>query len=379
MKEKFKIVLTGGGTGGHIYPNLALIPTLKKNNFDIVYIGGNGDTMEKRLATNHKLEYYGVDTIKLVRSISPKALKNNIKIPTTLKKSINETIALLSKIKPDIIFSKGGFVSLPVILAGKKLGIPLFCHESDLTLGLANKIAQKKGATCLKGNPNSKFDGIFTGIPIREELFCTNKSKARQKLGFNEKDKIILIVGGSSGAKAINTAVFNNLDNLTKANILIHITGKNKNTLKGNSEYDNQSTINDIKEKKAFSNYIQLEYADNIGDYLHASDLVVSRAGATAVFEISALKKKALFIPLPKGISRGDQIYNAELAKEYGANILIQDKDFENIFENAVLKSLTISPMKSIENDANGKIVGILCDSIRRGELCRNKKPSQNG
>lgn len=357
------IVFTGGGTGGHIYPNLALVGEFEKRGFTPVYIGGDGDTLERKLAKSNNIEYHGIPTIKLVRSLSPSAIGNNLKIPFALKKSVAQATALLKQIKPDCVFSKGGFVSLPVVCAAKKLGIPTFAHESDLTLGLANKIAAQKGATMLKANPHSKFKGIFVGMPLREELFKSGKSQSLKTLGIDnlENKKVLLVLGGSLGAQAINDAVSDNIDELTKRFYVLHVSGKNKSQNLSHTDY------------KCF------EYANDISAFYAASDVVISRAGATAVFEISALRKRALFIPLPKGISRGDQIYNADLAKEYGAQILLQDVDFSKNFVKAVENAAQSSPMKIIANDANGKIADVVCDTLRRGEKCKDKKPSPNG
>ena len=360
------IVFTGGGTGGHVYPNIALVGEFEKRGFDAVYVGGKSDSLEAKLAKAYGIPYYSVPAIKLVRSLSPSAIKNNIKIPVQLQKSIAQAIKILQEVHPDCVFSKGGFVSLPVVCAAKKLGIPTFAHESDLTKGLANKIAAAKGAFLFKANPHSKFKGIFVGMPLRSDLFCKNKADAQKALGIHnpEDKKVLLVLGGSLGAKAINDAVWNNLKELTKKFFVLHVSGKNKSQ---------NASCKAVKDYKCF------EYADDIALFYASSDVVLSRAGATAVFEISALQKRALFIPLPKGVSRGDQIYNADLAKEYGASVLYQDADFEKNFLPAVKAAAKSSPMKIIANDANGKIADIVCDTLRRGEKCKDKKPSPNG
>lgn len=361
-QSRKKIVFTGGGTGGHVYPNLALAKEFSKRGFQTLYIGGEGETTEKRLATQNDIKYYSVPVIKLVRSLSISAIKNNAKIPFTLKKSITEATKILNTVNPDCVFSKGGFVSVPVVCAAKKLGIPVFAHESDLTLGLANRIASQKGAIIFKANPHSEFKGIFTGMPLRNDLFDKDKSASLKMLGICKPAlPVLLILGGSSGAKAINDAVKTNIDELTKRFFVLHVCGKDKS------------------QNISRQNYKCFEYADDISIFYEASDIVVSRAGATAVFEISSLKKRALFVPLPKGVSRGDQIFNADLAKEYGAKVLLQDKNFEKNFLSAIQNTLLSPPMKIIANDANGKIADIVCDTLRRGEKCKDKKPSQNG
>lgn len=367
MTQSKRIILTGGGTGGHIYPNLALLPALKAAGFTPVYVGGSGECMERRLARQNALTYYSTDTIKLVRAFNLKAVINNLKIPFLLDGYVKQARTLIETIRPCAVFSKGGFVSLPIVLAACKSRIPVICHESDFTLGLANKIAAKHGSLVLKANPDAAFDGIFTGMPLREKLFSATKDKARQKLQIDTPRKIILFVGGSSGAQALNEAVYENSEALCNRYFVLHLTGKGKTA----------DTIENYEKIK--SNYRQIEYADNIEDYYAVSDLVVSRAGATAVFELSALQKRALFIPLPKAASRGDQLYNAELARRYGASVLEQNGDFSKELFKAVEKALIEAPMRVIENDANGKIVQIISDSIRRGEICKDKKPSPNG
>lgn len=357
------ILFTGGGTGGHVYPNLALVPEFRKRGFDIAYAGGEGNTIERRLARDARIKYYALPTIKLIRSISVDAVKNNLKIPSTLNKAVETASRIIEKIKPDCVFSKGGFVSLPVVLAACKKHIPVFAHESDLTLGLANKIAKFKGATILKANPKSKFDGILVGMPLRDTLTYHDKTNAEKKLGINNifKKPVLLVLGGSSGASAINDAIKANLKNLTLKYYVLHVTGKNKS------------------ERCKASDYLQFEYADDIALFYTVCDIVLSRAGATSVFEISAINKRAVFVPLPKGASRGDQIFNAALANEYGATVLRQDSSFSDNLPRSIETALQNPPMKPINSDANGKIADIVCAKLRRGEKCIDKKPSPNG
>lgn len=369
MKEKNKfqptptntVVFTGGGTGGHIYPNLALANEFEKRGYSPVYVGGEGDTMEHRLADRNGIPFFGVKTVKLVRSLSPSAIKNNLSIPFTLKKSVKNAIQILKEQNPCAVISKGGFASLPAVLGASKLKIPVFAHESDMTLGLANKIAKAKGAIILKANPTAKFDGEFVGMPLRRSLFHADRAAAMKRLGITTDKEIVLILGGSSGAQALNEVVERHIKSLCAKYFVLHVCGKGKG------------------KNVSHENYRSFEYADNVADFYAVSDVVVSRAGATAVFEISALKKRALFIPLPKGISRGDQIDNAYLAQEYGGHVLMQDESFFDNFLPAIQKALKNPPMMCISNDANGKIADIVCDKLRRGEKCKNKKPSPNG
>ena len=351
-----KILLTGGGTGGHIYPNLALLPTLKREGFDVEYVGGIGDTLEKRLATNCGLEYHGLPTIKFVRGLSFKSICNNIKIPFVLLKSLTDGKKLLKEVKPDLIFAKGGYVSLPLILAHGK--IPLVCHESDLTLGVANKVGKFMGGKILTSNPQT--DGVFVGVPVREDILSVDTSYARKKYNLVPSDKVLLVVGGSSGASTINNAIADKLKELTKKYVVIHVYGKNSNFTPTKTD-----------------RYIPIPYADNMGELYAVSDVVVSRAGATALHELSALEKRALFVPLPKGVSRGDQMDNAILARKFGGRVLYESELKRLVGE--IDKTLSSPPMKKMSTDTNGKIVEIISDSISRGDLCKNKKRWQNG
>lgn len=353
--ESGTVVLTGGGTGGHIYPNLALLPELARRGFDVAYVGGEGDAPERRLATSEGLNYYAVPTVKLVRSLSPSALKNNLSIPFVLRKAVDKAEDILKHISPVAVFSKGGFVSLPVVLAAKRLDIPTIAHESDLTLGLANKLAKSAGAKILKANPKAKFKGEFVGMPLRNTLFGISPAVAKRRLGISTSKPILLVLGGSSGAKFLNDAVISKLDALTTKYFVLHVTGK----AGGRAQH---------------ADYKAFDYAERIGDFYAAADVILSRAGATAVFEIAALQKRAVFVPLPKGISRGDQIFNAELAREQGAIVLCQDERFSDLLLPSIEKALQNAPMRALASDANGKIADAICDSIRRGEKCKDKK-----
>ena len=346
-----KIILTGGGTGGHVYPNIALIPDLNDAGFQVVYVGGKGDTLEKRLCTELGVEYHGLPTIKLVRGLSLKGIVNNLKIPFVLMHSVADGRKLLKALQPDLIFAKGGYVSLPMVLSHGK--IPLICHESDLTLGLANKIGKVMGGQVLTSNP--KTQGEFVGVPVRRELFQVNPLEARKKLNLSPHDRVLLVVGGSSGAKPLNDALMLKLPILTKKYVVIHLYGKAP-----------------FNPPKRTDRYIPIQYADNMGELYAVSDVVISRAGATAVAELSALEKRALFIPLPKGVSRGDQLDNAVYAKTLGGRVLYESELKGLVRE--IDKTLSLPPMTKPSCDTNGKIVEIIRDSISRGDLCKNKK-----
>lgn len=303
-----KIVLCGGGTAGHVMPNIALLPELNKHFNEIHYIGSSTG-IERYIVTKYPIKYHDITTVKLVRSLTPK----NLLIPFKLLKGIKQAKLLLNQIKPNIVFSKGGFVSVPVTIAAKKLGIPVVAHESDLSLGLANKIILKqcKVMCCsfLETSESLKNKGVYTLSPVRQELFLGKADIAKKQCGFYNNLPTLLVIGGSLGATKINEVMFESAPELTKNFNVIHIVGRgnfNKN----------------IKQK----NYYQIEFSEDIKNYFALCSIVVSRAGSNAIFEFLALKKPMLLIPLPKGNSRGDQVENANNFLNNGfAQVLYQE------------------------------------------------------
>ena len=292
-----KIILTGGGTAGHVTPNIALLPGLREADFDITYIGSyNG--IEKQLLKEQKIPYYGISSGKLRRYFDIK----NFSDPLKVIKGFGQSIRLMRKLKPDIVFSKGGFVSVPVILAAKFCHVPSIIHESDLTPGLANKLAIPNAAkVCcnfpetLKYLPEEK--AVLTGSPIRSELLTGNKENARRLCGFTKEKPVLFIVGGSSGSKFINDTIRGLLPELLKTYQVIHMCGK------GNIEAALDRT----------AGYKQFEYiGKELNDIFALADLVISRAGANSICELLALHKPNILIPLSANASRGDQILNAQ-------------------------------------------------------------------
>lgn len=304
-----KIVLTGGGTAGHISPHLALMPELKKHFSSIIYIGSEKGMEKDIIRNNAHIPYFSVTTTKFDRV----HLLSNFKIPFLLKKGIAEAKNILQIEKPDIVFSKGGYVSLPVVFAAKKLHIPVVSHESDLTMGLANKL-MKKSCNCIcttfaltSEKVGSK--GVFTGSPVREDM-QKEKSLCRQKLHINSPLPVVLITGGSMGALAINDCVRSAINELTKSYFVLHLTGK------GNVD----------KKLTNIPGYRQVEFTNEMPYFIGASDVVISRAGSNTIFELALCKKPMLLIPLSKRASRGDQIENAKYFKHMGyANVLQQE------------------------------------------------------
>lgn len=318
-----KIIMTGGGTAGHVTPNIALFPALKEAGYDIHYIGSYTG-MEKGLIEAQGIPYYGISSGKLRRYFDLK----NFSDPFKVLKGYGQAIHLMHKLKPDIVFSKGGFVSVPVVLASKACHIPAIIHESDITPGLANRIAIRgaRKVCCnfpetMKYLPEGK--SILTGSPIRRELFSGNGDAAASLCGFEDRSKpTLLIVGGSSGSKVINESVRNVLPELLHKFNVIHLCGK------GNLDESLAGT----------TGYAQFEYAnEELTDMFALADIAISRAGANSICELLALHKPNILIPLSAAASRGDQILNARSFKKQGFSYVIEE---ESLTGEVLLKAL---------------------------------------
>lgn len=317
-----RIVLTGGGTAGHVTPNMALIPGLRDKGYDIHYIGSY-DGIEKKLIEDMRIDYHGIATGKLRRYFSMK----NFSDPFRVLKGFSEAKKLMKELKPDIVFSKGGFVSVPVVLAASSRKIPCIIHESDMTPGLANKICIPKAAKICCNFPEAaaklpKDKAIVTGTPIRKELYEGSSAKAMSFCGFTEVKPTLLVMGGSTGALHVNELIWSCLDTLTKDFNIIHLCGRGKT----NKDYIETN------------GYIQFEYVkDEMKDILAMADIVISRAGANAICELLALHKPSILIPLPLSASRGDQVLNAESFEKSGyAKMLSEDTLTKDSFLQAV-------------------------------------------
>lgn len=310
-----KIVLTGGGTAGHVTPNIALLPELMKAGYEVHYIGSK-DGIEKKLIEDYDIPYYGVSTGKLRRYFDLK----NFTDPFRIIKGFAEAKSALKKIKPDVVFSKGGFVSVPIVRAAASLKIPCLIHESDITPGLANKLCIPVADVICCNFPETlqyvpADKAVLTGTPIREELKEGSRRKGLELCGFNDLKPILMIIGGSQGAKAINEAIRANLDSLLKDFQIVHLCGK------GNLC---ETLLNT-------SGYKQFEYLkDDLKDVFAAADIVISRAGANAICELLALRKPNLLIPLPTSGSRGDQILNAASFEAQGFSMVLKEEDISS-------------------------------------------------
>ena len=317
-----KIVLTGGGTAGHVTPNLALVPKLRELGYEIYYIG-SVDGIEKELVSSAGIPYTAVSTGKFRRYFDMK----NFSDPVRVLKGIGEARAALKKIRPDVIFSKGGFVAVPVVLEAHRLGIPVIIHESDMTPGLANKICIPSATkVCCNFPETMKYlpegKAVLTGSPIREELLTGDRKTGLAYAHMTEDKPVILVIGGSLGSVTVNSEVRKVLPKLLEKYQIIHICGK------GNLD---ESLI-------GTPGYAEYEYVDKPLRHLFAAaDLIISRAGANSICEILALRKPNILIPLSAAASRGDQILNANSFAAQGYSRVIEE---ENLTDDAFLDAV---------------------------------------
>jgi UDP-N-acetylglucosamine--N-acetylmuramyl-(pentapeptide) pyrophosphoryl-undecaprenol N-acetylglucosamine transferase len=306
-----RIILTGGGSAGHVTPNLALIPELRREGWDISYIG-TAEGIERELITPTGIQYYTIAAGKLRRYRDLK----NLTDPFRVLKGIGQAFRIIKRLRPNVVFSKGGFVAVPVVVGAWLNRVPVVAHESDLTPGLANKLSFPFVTKICATFPETvaylpRRKGVLTGSPIRPELLRGNAQDGLKETGFAGAKPVLLAIGGSLGAAHINEALREALPDLQAEFDIIHICGKGK---------IEQSLI-------ARPGYRQYEYVRaELADLLAAADLVVSRAGANFLFELLALKKPTLLIPLPKGSSRGDQILNAASFQKQGFSMVLPDE-----------------------------------------------------
>ena len=318
-----KIILTGGGTAGHVTPNIALLPSLKELGYDVLYVGSyNG--MEKGLIEKEGIPYRGIATGKLRRYFDLK----NFTDPFRVIKGFFEAKKIIREYKPDVVFSKGGYVSVPVVRAAKAAHIPAVIHESDMTPGLANKLSYSAAAKICCNFPETlslipKDRGVLTGSPIRAELFSGSRENGQRLTGFTDEKPVLLVIGGSLGAVPVNKAVRSALPELLKHFQIAHICGKNNvdESLEGTPGYRQYGYI-----------------SDELKDFFALADIMLSRAGANAISEIAALRKPNVLIPLSAAASRGDQILNAESFEKQGFSRVLKEED---ITDEALVSTLT--------------------------------------
>ena len=302
------ILFTGGGTAGHIIPNLALIDELKAT-YNCRYVGAGGT--EKNLISqtypNGEVKYYEITARKFKRKLS----LSNLLLPFSFIKSVRQAKKVIKEVKPSVIFSKGGFVSLPVVVAGRRCKVPVIAHESDLSLGLANKLSlrfcKKMLTTFAETASRLGKKGMFCGSPVRKSVAQADKQHGLELMNFDGSRKIVTVIGGSSGAATLNDAVYQALPELTAKYDVFLITGKNK--------------LNPLQNRPGFT---QREFVNGIFDVIAASDVIISRAGANAICEICTIKKPLLLVPLKKA-SRGEQIENAAYFAEKNCALVIDE------------------------------------------------------
>lgn len=321
-------VFTGGGTAGHVTPNIALIPMLQDKGYTVHYIGRMEGIEKELIEKLPGVTYHGISAGKLRRYNNVK----NLTDPFRVIKGYFQARKLFKELKPAGLFSKGGFVSVPVVMAAKAYKVPIVIHESDMTPGLATKLclphAKKACTTFKKTAENLGEKGVCTGTPLRDSLLHGSKEIARKKLQLDEKP-VILIMGGSLGAKVINDNIRKVLDRLLPLFNIVHICGKGKM----------DETIN----KKG---YIQLEYVnEELPDIMALSDIVISRAGSNSINEFLALNKPMLLIPLSKEFSRGDQIDNTIEFESLGY--------CKKLFEEDVTEDKLVSFVKELYDERN--------------------------
>lgn len=344
------IVFAGGGTAGHVMPNIALFEQLK-DKCRCVYIGTNG--IEKTLAEKYfgKENFFEIECKKLQRKVT----LQNLSLPFAISKSIKNCKRILKGLNPSLIFAKGGYASFPVVVAGKKLGIDTFIHESDYTMGLANKICAKGcKKTFVTFEDTAKVHKYTThvGTPLRQQIYTPDRLKGMRTAKFDGKRKKITVVGGSMGAKRLNEIVEKSIDKITEKYDIFVICGKGK-TLKAT--------------QKGFA---QAEFVDNIFDVFCASDLVISRAGSNAICELIAMNKPCIFVPLTQA-TRGEQLQNATYFEKRGCCLVADENTLDtqtllDLIELAFEKEKVFKEnMKKQNIDGTQKIVKEILQAIK--------------
>lgn len=351
-----RILLTGGGTAGHVTPNIALLPRLRELGYEISYMGSY-DGIEKKLIEELQIPYYGISSGKLRRYFDPK----NFTDPFKVIKGYGEACRIMKKISPDVLFSKGGFVSVPVVLAARRYHVPTIIHESDMTPGLANKlcIPSAKKVCCnfpetIQYLPRDK--AVLTGSPIRQELLKGDRLHALRFTGLSANRPVILVMGGSMGAAAVNEAVRRILPTLLKEFQVVHLCGAGKL----------DPSLGHL------AGYVQYEYIKNeLKDLFALADIVISRAGANAICELLALKKPSLLIPLSAAASRGDQILNARSFEKQGFSMVLEEEEITNeallqavhtLYQNRT--SFSSAMEASSQTDSIATIIGLIEEAV---------------
>ena len=347
-----KIVLTGGGSAGHVTPNIALIPRLRELGYEISYIGSH-DGIERKLIEDIGIPYYPISVGKFRRYFDLK----NLSDPFRVIKGVRDAKNHLREIQPDIVFSKGGFVSVPVVRAAHTLKIPIIAHESDMTPGLANKLCLPMADAICCNFPETmdklpKGKAVLTGTPIRAELLSGSRDRGLAFTEFAGKKPVVLVIGGSLGSVAVNRAVREALPELLTTFDIVHLCGKGKidGGLVGRPGYK------------------QYEYiSGELPDLYAMADVVVSRAGANAICEIAARRKPNILIPLPADSSRGDQLLNAMSFELRGFSVVFQEDALTTKKLIDTLRSLAANPqpyVKAMAESGQGDAIRTITELI---------------
>lgn len=347
-----KILFTGGGSAGHVVPNLALMRELRFS-CDLAYMGTGG--VEKGLIESAGYPFFEVDCPKLRRSFTLK----NLGIPFRLFRAVRQAEAILEEEKYDLVFSKGGYASYPAMRAAQKLGIPTLTHESDLSPGLCTRLIAKRARHVLTSFPETakRFpNGVFVGSPVRKELFAGDRLRARHKFGLPAEGEVLLVFGGGSGSHVLNEALENALEPLLTRFSVLHLSGK------GNGEARKVSESGTV--------YLRKEFEPDMGGAYAAASLVLSRAGSNTVFEILALKKRALLVPLAHA-SRGDQVENAAYFSEKGLVRVLPESELVSLNEKIYALADDIELVKNLENSCfesgTPRILSIMKATLQSG------------
>ena len=351
------IVLTGGGTAGHVTPNLALLPYLKEAGYKVYYFGSKNG-IEKKLIADYEIPYFGISTGKLRRYFDVK----NFTDPFRVIHGYREARKILKNIKPDVVFSKGGFVSVPVVRAARSLHIPCIIHESDMTPGLANKLCFSSASKICCNFPETlsklpKGKAVLSGTPIRDEIFTGDREKGLALCGFTPDLPVIMIMGGSQGALAVNEAVRAHLDELLQDFQLIHLCGAGK-------------LDESLQDRKG---YKQFEYVkEDLRHLFAATDLIISRSGANAICEILALKIPNILVPLAVG-SRGDQVLNAESFVSQGFSVLVPTDELNARIVDTVHQVYKdrAKYKEAMEKSSQGSAIPVIMDLIKNARKGR--------
>lgn len=352
-----QIILTGGGTAGHVTPNLALLPELRARGYAIEYIGSKTG-IEKDLISQAGIPYHEISSGKLRRYFSLK----NFSDPFRVLAGFFQAKKILKAKKPDVIFSKGGFVAVPVVFAAKQLGIPTIIHESDMTPGLANKLCIPSARKVCCNFPETvtylpSEKAVLSGSPIRRELMTGDRLAGLNFTGLSSGKPVLLIIGGSMGSVKVNTAIRNILPELLAQFQVIHLCGKGH-----------------LDESLRQTGYVQYEYIGaELKDIFALADVVVSRAGANSICELLALRKPNLLIPLSAAASRGDQILNARSFSKQGFSTVLEEEDItdERLLDMILdLYNNRTQYILAMEQSKQGDAIKTICDLL--DDACKN-------